>query len=191
MLNFEENLYDNSNNYVQSIQEWTLRRYHTIPFYHVEKYSFYFEPTFNLSVLKSNTCMSVINKGKPEYRCYIKLGNFDYIFEGFGKSKSAARKDAFEYLEKHNLLLSIRDEIEKPNKNEAINQLEILARRGYFSILIYDFEETYDQDGNPIWNCTCVINEKDISFNSYASKKKEAKKNSAFKMLKYVLENSD
>lgn len=53
-------------------------------------------------------------------------------------------KLAYEYLQKHDLLFSIQDEIENPNKADAINQLEILARRGYFSIPTYDFEQEYD-----------------------------------------------
>ena len=87
------------------------------------------------------------------------------------------------------LLTTMKDEIDNPNKEEAINQLEILARRGYFSIPIYFFEETYDKDGNPIWNAKCQIEEYTVIMNAKASSKKEAKKKAAFKMLKYVLES--
>lgn len=37
--------------------------------------------------------------------------------------------------------MTMRKEIGEPVKEKAINQLEILARRGYFSIPAYDFEE--------------------------------------------------
>ena len=62
-----------------------------------------------------------------------------------------ACKLAYEYLERNDMLPSIRDEIENPNRDDAINQLETLARRGYFSIPTYEFKETYDDNGNPIW----------------------------------------
>ena len=92
-----------------------------------------------------------------------------------------------EYLCKKGLWLSICDEIDDPNKNDAINQLEILSRRGYFSIPTYNFEQTYDKDGNPIWKSICSIAEKSKSFSAESSSKKDAKKSAAFKMLQYVL----
>lgn len=100
----------------------------------------------------------------------------------------AVCKLAYEYLEKHDMLFSIRDEIENPNFESSINQLEILARRGYFSLPTYNYNETHDQDGNPIWECQCHIRECDQSFSAVSSSKKAAKKDSALQMLNYVLE---
>lgn len=85
-------------------------------------------------------------------------------------------------------MFSIKDEIANPNKDEAINQLETLARRGYFSIPTYNFNQKYDKNGNPIWECECYIDEELRSFIAKASSKSEAKKSSAFKMLKYILD---
>ena len=62
-----------------------------------------------------------------------------------------------------------------------------MARRGYFTIPTYGFEQTYDKDGNPIWESTCKIDEKEKSFSAKSSSKKDAKKSAAFKMLQYVL----
>lgn len=99
----------------------------------------------------------------------------------------AVCKVAYEHLQKQNLLFSIRDEIENPSKSQAINQLEILARRGYFSIPTYDFKQEYDKNGNPIWECECHIKEYDTYYSAKSSSKKDAKKSAAFEMLKYVL----
>ncbi len=85
------------------------------------------------------------------------------------------------------MLPSIRDEIENPNHNDAINQLEILARRAYFSIPTYDFYQDYDKDGNPIWRCECHIKEQEVYFGETSSSKKYAKKGAAYKMLKFTL----
>ena len=70
----------------------------------------------------------------------------------------------------------------------AINQLEILARRDYFSMPTYKFTETHDKNGNPLWKCECHITEEDKYFQAKSSGKKEAKKDAAWKMLKHVLE---
>ena len=94
---------------------------------------------------------------------------------------------AYKYLEGKHLLFSIRNEIDSPNKADAISQLEILAQRGYFSLPIYDFELQHDENGNPVWKCECHIKEYDTYFWSESSSKKDAKKTAAFEMLKYVL----
>ena len=49
-------------------------------------------------------------------------------------------------------------------------------------------EATYDEDGNPIWTCQCKVKEVDIVTNGRSSSKKDAKKQAAFDMLTYVLE---
>ena len=98
-----------------------------------------------------------------------------------------ASRLAYEYLEEQDMLFSIRDEIENPNYNDSIGQLEILARRGYFTIPKYDFRESYDEDGNPIWDCKCTIKEEKKMTYGRSTSKKDAKKQAAFDMLKFVL----
>ncbi len=180
---FEE---DQEDNYVGLIQEWTLKRYGMVPWYHFEKASqavWYF-PFDGIS--------SSYN-GSPELKhtCLLKLGNLNTIFRSFGSSKSAARKAtcelAYKKLEQDNLLFSIRDEIPNPNMDDAISQLEILARRGYFSIPFYNFVQKYDNNGNPVWQCTCQIKEISKHFFAESSSKKFAKKQAAYQMLKYIL----
>ena len=103
----------------------------------------------------------------------------------------SACKLAYKFLLENELLFSIQDEIDNPNKADALNQLEILARRGYFSIPTYEFEQKYDKNGNPVWKCYCSIKEHKDSFSSVSSSKKDAKKSAAFKMLKNVLGNDN
>ena len=52
------------------------------------------------------------------------------------------------------------------------------------------FEETYDENGNPIWECTCIIPDYDLKTKGTSSKKKEAKKDAAFEALERVLGES-
>lgn len=180
---FKENQTDN---YVGLIQEWTLKRYGRVPCYHFEKASqavWYF-PFDGIS--------SPYN-GSPalKHTCLLKLGDLNIVFRSFGASKSEARKAvcelAYKKLEQDNLLFSIRDEIPNPNRDDAISQLEILARRGYFSIPFYDFTQKYDNNGNPVWQCNCHIKEIAKHFFAESSSKKYAKKQAAYQMLKYTL----
>lgn len=191
MLNPDIYINENSEyNYVELIQEWSLKKNNVIPLYHFEKrgYQASFWDGFNGITQPQNTIPRNIN-----YHCLLNLGNDLPNFRGFGASKSEARKEvckcAYAYLEKNNLLFSIKDEIKNPNKENAINQLETLARRGYFSIPVYDFRQHYDNNGSPVWICTCSIKECSKTFKAQKSSKKDAKKLAAFKMLEYVLES--
>lgn len=173
-------------NYVKLVQEWTLKKYGMVPWYHFEKASqavWYFP--FN------GISSSFNGNSELKHTCLLKLGKLNTIFRSFGISKNEARKAvcelAYKTLKENQLLLSISDEITNPNRNDAINQLEILARRGYFSVPSYKFAEEYDRNGNPVWKCSCHIREKEKYFYASSSSKKEAKKIAAFEMLKYVL----
>ena len=101
-------------------------------------------------------------------------------------------KFAYENLKRNGFIeeFSIRDELENPNKQESNSQLEILARRGYFSIPSYDFTLKHDQNGNPIWRVSCSIAEYQQRFHATSSSKKEAKKTAAYQMLKFVLQEA-
>ena len=186
---------DTDTNYVRLIQEWEMNEKGCIPWYKYKEASY----TSTWYLKESNTIYQDFplgyNYSKLKYHCYLKLLNSLPVFCGFGVSirgaRMAACKLAYEYLERNDMLPSIRDEIENPNRDDAISQLETLARRGYFSIPTYEFKETYDDNGNPIWNCECHIAEEDYYFDGTSSSKKEAKKDSAFRMLLYVLGMED
>lgn len=199
MLDPDTILNDNTeSNYVALIQEWFIKEYNSYPQFYYDNSSYYDE---NSCLINSNeirpkckreNVFKVINTQQyyeTHFKCWINL--FDKKFIGYGISKSEARKDVCEllysYLNAHDLLFTIKDEITNPNKNNAINQLETLARRGYFSIPTYKFDQRYAINGNPVWICECHIKEKAPFFTAESSSKKDAKKSSAYKMLQHVL----
>ena len=181
---------ESKTNYVRLIQEWQMAD-NLVPFYKYKEASY----TSTWYLKEPNTVYQNFpldyNYSRLHFHCYLKLRDSFPVFCGFGASRSEARMEAcklaYKYLDDNDYLFSIRDEIDNPNKDDAINQLEILARRGYFSIPVYDFEQTYDKDGNPIWKSTCRIAEESKSFSAKSSSKKDAKKSAAFKMLQHVL----
>lgn len=180
--------------YVSLIQEWAYSKNKSIPLYHFEKSGYeitWYTQFDGVSQKPEHTLDREIHKTK--YHCLLKLSDDLPIFRGFGKTQTEARRNvcklAYEYLCKKDMWLSINDEIDNPNKDDAINQLEILARRDYFSIPTYEFNQTYDNDGNPVWESICRIAEKKKSFSAKSSSKKDAKKTAAYKMLQYVLKD--
>lgn len=183
-------------NYVRKIYDWEMEENHVLPWFWFKEQSYqssWFLPFEGIS----QQIHFDDNYSKLKFQCELKLLNDLPVFRGFGASKGEARmnvcKLAYEYLEKngHIKYTTMRDEIGEPTKEGAINQLEILARRDYFSIPTYVFEESHDNDGNPIWGCRCRIKEYDKSFASKSSWKKDAKKLSALAMLTYVIDEDE
>ena len=188
MLNPSAIMFDEDMNYVEEIQAWSSANSGSIPlhcFYETSMQVTWYMP-------KHRMCIYGTAEQDTHFGCEMQIPRIDIHFVGYGCSKSSARMEAsrlaYEYLEKNDMLFSIKDEIENPNYNDSIGQLEILARRGYFAIPKYDFKEIHDKDGNPIWNCKCYIKEKDVVTRGSSSSKKDAKKQAAFEMLQYVLE---
>lgn len=187
---------DSDNNYVRMIQDWEMEINNVVPWFRFKDESYSSTWYFPFDGISQQLPLGY-DSSHIKFHCELKLLNNLPIFRGFGTSKSEARmnvcKLAYEYLEDNGYIsyVTMRDEIDRPTEEAAINQLEILARRGYFSIPTYDFEETYDNDGNPVWKCKCIIKEYNKKCISESSSKKKAKKLSAFKMLNHVIEEDN
>ncbi|MBQ5739727.1 MAG: hypothetical protein IIV78_04880, partial [Oscillospiraceae bacterium] len=198
MLSPDTVLGETEENFVALIEEWTARKGVGVPHYHFEDIGYVG------MVMGARSCypraveqcviVDLVEEQKlraTTLHCLVKISNDLPPFRGYGCSKSEARRNAckmaYDYLCNKGLWFTLRDEIDNPNRDDAIGQLEILARRGYFSVPEYTFEQGYDGNGNPAWKCQCSIEEENIFFEARSSSKKDAKKTAAFKMLQYVL----
>ncbi|OUQ06221.1 hypothetical protein B5E91_02825 [Thomasclavelia spiroformis] len=187
---------DRDDNYVRMIHDWEMKVNNVIPLFWFKEQSYTSIWYLSFDGISQHFPLGY-DYSRLKFHCELKLLDTLPIFRGFGASKSEARmnvcKLAYEYLKQNGYIQykTMRDEIDKPTKEKAINQLEILARRGYFSIPVYDFEEIYDDDGNPIWKCKCMIKEYTKNYVSKSSSKKESKKLSALRMLNYVIKNNE
>ncbi len=185
---------DEETDYVGLIYDWEYQKNNSEPYFKYFEKSASSSWYFRDRRIKYQMVQGTYELNNFKNACQLRLST-GAMFEGYGLSKHEARKAvckmAYEFLEEHNMLLTIADEIDEPSVEMAINQLEILARRGYFSVPEYEYEETHDEDGNPIWNVKCYIDEVECYFEAESSSKKHAKKEAAFDMLQYVLENYD
>lgn len=172
-----ENGFENSINYVNLVQQWTQKTRNALP-----HYEFY--------PVTSYTGEARSLKRKDKIGCCLNIG-FSTFFYGEGESNSEARmaaaKKAYEYLQEHHLLVSLKDEVGAPELDRAINQLQELYQKGCIDEPRYVFSETHDQNGNPIWNCECHVAGFDLFFQCTHSSKKEGKKLVAYDMLKFYL----
>lgn len=182
--------------YVGLIYEWEAMKYGLIPWfwYPNRRYTttWYIPSEPNVIYQRpGGNVIGSVNYDRLKYTCRLKVLNDLPQFEAYGESKHEARKAvcelAYNYIKENGLLFGIKDEIENPSLEEAINQLEILANRGYFKIPEYTFNESHDENGNPIWHVECKIEGKEQFFSAEGSSKKKVKKEVAFMMLSSIL----
>ncbi len=201
MLCFDDFLVnDTEDNYVRLIQEWEEDVNHTLPYYwfHEKHGSPLCFDMFAIPSKKGTVFQTPPTYGDEyNYSCDLKLLDDLPLFRGWGASKGEARmnvcKLAYQHLIGKGLirLSGIRDEIDEPTRAFAINQLEILSRRGYFPLPTYSFRMEHDKDGNPIWQCSCSIAGYKPQHGEKSSSKKDAKKSAALKALLHVLDDYD
>lgn len=166
-----ENGFDESKNYVELVQQWYQKKHHQIPVYCYRTNSGFFYA--------------------GRYVC--ELGSpFGVGFCDGADTKSEARmkvaKQVYEYLEENDLLFDWTDEVGEPEFDRAINQLQELYQKGYIGEPWYDFSESYDENGNPVWHCECHVEGDEYYFENYFTSKKYGKKSVAYDMLCYILE---
>ena len=162
-----ENGFQDDENYVDLIQTWCQKKYGYLPEYNIYE----------------------LNDG---YECIISLSNEFNGFSGQGYSKREARmnaaREAYEYLDEENELILPIDEVGEPDIDRAINQLQELYQKGYIGEPWYDFTETYDENGNPLWHCECHVEGSEIYFEDEYTSKKYGKKAVAYDMLCDILD---
>ena len=197
MLEPDSILDDSQENYIALIQDWTAKKGVGVPLYYFEPCGYSRMIMGCLHALYPQAIEQRISlddklANESKFHCLLKISNELLPFRGYGRSKTEARynacKAAYQHLEKEGLLFSVCDEIPNPTKEDAISQLEILSRRGYFPIPSYEFIESHDNDGNPVWQCSCMIENCEHISRAISSSKKDAKKQAAWKMLQHILD---
>ena len=175
-------------NYVERIQEWCQKNHKMLPEYEYVQCARFSHDDPQLLVDEYN-CRLVIKDIMPD-----KLLSYP-IFAGHGSSKQRARmmaaRQAYGFLITHGLLHTMADEIGEPELDKAINQLQQLAQKDYFSIPTYTYDEDHDENGNPLWYCECRVEEYETYFWAKDSSKKNAKKMAALGMLEFIIGGGD
>lgn len=191
MLNIDYHLehgFDDEENYVMLIQQWCQKTSGELPWYRF--YDGEFEYSCNRRAIRYQGERVIISGGRGGIICELRIDNGAH-FLGRGNSKCQARavaaKLAYDYLDEHDELITMIDEIGEPTWEKAVSQLQELAQKGYIPFPKYVFDERHDDDGNPIWYCECHVNGYEDFYWSEQSSKKIAKRNAAHGMLLNVL----
>ena len=100
------------------------------------------------------------------------------------KAIMLSAKNYYEWLLRRD---KIKDSIGAINENLAVNQLHELYQKGLISEPVYNFSESHDKDGNPIWKCFCKLNEAEYPFEAENSSKKKVKQEVSAQALFFLL----
>ena len=95
-----------------------------------------------------------------------------------------------EYLKANNLWFSKKGEVGEASLELAINQLQELYHKGYINMPVYEeYLRGYDINGNPVWDCICIV-EGYGSCKATCNSKRMAKKYAAYEMIKILLDEN-
>ena len=188
-----ENGFDDPNDYVSLIQQWHQKETGELPDYcFMDKQDYDIQRMYHFWRIANQH--ERMEAGEGNVVCELRIDEGE-PFVGFGYSKSQARmvaaELAYNYLDAEGLLLTMADEIGEPCEEKAISQLHELAQKGYIEFPEYYFEEKHDKNGNPMWRCECHVAGYEYYYYNTCSSKKEAKRLSAYDMLKYILREDD
>ncbi len=168
ILNYDS--FENTN-YVGLLQEWSQKHGYGLPDYYYRD----------------------IVSG--EVTCTAKIKGTMHCEEGVGKSESDARMNASK-----NLYLEIKrseritnkyiEAVGFPDESRALLQVNELVQKKLISKPEYEFEEYYDDFGNPLWSCSLNINELDMGFETCdCTSKNDAKRQACFDMLVFLVKH--
>ncbi len=202
MLDIEyylENGFDDENNYVDLIIQWSQKKYGISPMFMYDEGKCSNEFTCKIFFVEGFLNNPLTNDAQKRNELpseeFVRQCLNGHFFRGEGHSKSKARMNAaikaYEYLEENGLLLTIEDIIGEPCEERAINQLQELAQKGYCEMPEYVFEESHDENGNPIWHCECHVEGQKYYHQYDSSSKKQAKRKVAYDMLIDIVNRSD
>jgi len=169
LLNLDEGILlniDLDNNYFKMVYDWSKHKYK--------------EP-ISYSFNKENS-----------YIAKIQLKDIDKIFEANNKRKYVAllnaSKDAYKYLEDNHLLLKMKDIVGNADLQNCVNQLQELYVKGYINEPVYKISLKGSSGGIDTWRCRILIDGYKESFSFDDTSKKIVKRNAAYEMLKYILD---
>lgn len=130
---------------------------------------------------------------KDEYKKFVssvKIKELDKIFTGYASTKYGAQMHAAARAVTYFQIVDMKAAVGEPNPENAVSQLHELSQKDFIAEPKYSFEETYDENGNPIWKCSCDLEDFETLVEASDSSKKEAKRLVAFEVLNNLMDEN-
>ena len=135
--------------------------------------------------------------------CFGEVKDYRAEMFGVGQTKKEARQEVarelFAWIKhcdgQENGENEFYQVIGEPNEENSLQQINQLVQIGLISKPKYEYSCDYDEDGNPIWECSCTIDEvSDFVFlndKGFDNSKKAAQRSAAFSLLNHLVGNDD
>lgn len=113
-----------------------------------------------------------------------KIKGIKAVPNGFGFKQKDAKKDAA-----HQMIQLVRvyidnAETKRAQQDDVFARINSYVQSGKISKPEYEFDESFDEVGNPHWECAASIYELGYTYFGYGSSKKEAQKHALTKVLR-------
>ena len=100
------------------------------------------------------------------------------------ESKRYAAKLIYEWILRRDKIIKVIPKIDPEN---PASQLHELQQKGLIREPLFEFSESHDKGGNPIWLCTCKLAEAEWTIQERDASKKAAKQKAAAEALRYFI----
>lgn len=124
------------------------------------------------------------DNGTMYWHVYGHVNGIKGVAEGVGFKQKDAKKDAAKQLIPLVKAYINNLEARRYTENDVFARLNSYVQTGVIEKPEYEFEEDYDEDGNPYWKCTAIVYELGYKYFGYGSSKREAQKDALVKALR-------
>ncbi len=157
-------------NYVGMVQEWSQRKGYGLPMY---EYHW---------------------RDNSSCNCHLRIQGIDMEGVGLGTSEAKARMGAakkfYQLLGDQGFLCfnKYKEEIGTPDPIRSVAQINELIQKNLLGKVSYEFEDSFDRNGNPIWTCTLKMDGINKVISHSGSSKKQVQRECAYEMLVFLME---
>lgn len=125
--------------------------------------------------------------GSMIWRASLRIEGIKSTTYGYGFRQKEAKKEAAKEMipfVKQYIAQKEQQKKTETKKGDTFAIINYLVQSETISKPDYEFNEEFDDDGNPVWECGTTIYESDYIYYGYGSTKKEAQRKSLKKMLR-------
>ena len=121
---------------------------------------------------------------RPDYRSCVLIKEINKKFIGEdAESEYVAQMTAADKALNYLIVQEMISEVGQPDEGNAVSQLHELFQKDFIEEPKYTFEETHDENGNPVWQCFCDFAELESPVEAVDSSKKEVKRVASYTAL--------
>lgn len=162
--------------YISWVKNWCAERGYMEPRYSPSMSNYMFSQFVYLGLQRSSFNI-------PHYISHLSIVDLHLSFDSNGATQYAAHMDCAKQAYYKIQTIEMKEIVGSPKLEESVSQLNVLYQKEYIAEPKYYFYEEHDENGNPIWECNCKIEELGDEYWGKSAIKKESKRQAAYKAI--------